>query len=109
MSENEPKSVAPIVLTAEQIFSLVGYGLTQEQLDSVRRELDTKIEHSNKELNTKIDELNKKLNAKIEMLDEKLLDKLDRLDDRTDNKFNLTLTVILASVSLIVAVGFWLG
>ena len=98
MSDNESKSVAPITLTAEQVISLVGHGVTQEQLDSARRELgekmdsqDAKFDAKFDKLSTKIDNVNKELSAKI------------------DSKFNLVLGFLLANVAGIVALGFWLG
>ena len=35
-------STEPITLTSKQVISLVGHGVTHEQLDGVRRELDSK-------------------------------------------------------------------
>ncbi|MDD9174514.1 hypothetical protein PVK63_06465 [Aliivibrio sp. S2TY2] len=120
MPNNESTSVAPITLTAEQIISLVGHGVTQEQLDSARRELgekidaqdakfdikfdklDAKIDAVNKDLSSKIDVVNKELSTKIDI-------KFDRLDDKIDKKFNLILGFLLTSVAGIVALGFWLG
>lgn len=46
-----------IQLTPEQIISLVGHGVTQEQLDSVRRELSEKIEKVDTKLDAKIDNM----------------------------------------------------
>ena len=120
MSDNESKSVAPITLTAEQVISLVGHGVTQEQLDGVRRELgekmdaqdakfdakfdklDAKIDTVNKDLSTKIDTINKDLSTKIDTVNKELSAKID-------SKFNLVLGFLLANVAGIVALGFWLG
>lgn len=87
MPNNESKSVAPITLTAEQIISLVGHGVTQEQLDSVRRELGEKMDNQ----------------------DIKFDAKFDKLDAKIDSKFNLVLGFLLANIAGIVALGFWLG
>ena len=81
----------PITLTAEQIISLVGHGVTQEQLDSVRRELGGKIDDSNKALTAKIDS------------------NYDKLDAKIDAKFNMILMFLLANVAAIVTAVFWLG
>ena len=113
MSENESKSLTPITLTAEQIISLVGHGVTQEQLDSARRELGEKIDESNKDINNKIDsnykDINNKIDSNYKELNTKIDTKFDRLDDKIDKKFNLILAFLLASVAGIVALGFWLG
>ena len=58
MSENTTNQ---ITLTAEQLVNIVGHAATQEQLDNVRRELDTKI-----------DKLDERLSAKIERVDGKI-------------------------------------
>ncbi len=131
MSDNESKSVAPITLTAEQVISLVGHGVTQEQLDSARRELgekmdnqdtkfdikfdkldakfDAKFDQIDKKFDAKFDQLDKKIDTKFDQLDKKFDAKFDRLDDKIDKKFNLILGFLLASTASIVALGFWLG
>ncbi|MDD9158537.1 hypothetical protein PVK64_20470 [Aliivibrio sp. S4TY2] len=98
MSDNESKSVAPITLTAEQVISLVGHGVTQEQLDSVRRELGEKMDSQDAKIDAKFD----KLDAKIDTVNKELSVKID-------SKFNLVLGFLLANVAGIVALGFWLG
>ncbi|MDD9158534.1 hypothetical protein PVK64_20455 [Aliivibrio sp. S4TY2] len=109
MSDNESKSVAPITLTAEQIISLVGHGVTQEQLDSVRRELGEKMDSQDVKLDAKFD----KLDAKIDTVNKDLSTKIDNvnkeLSAKIDSKFNLVLGFLLANVAGIVALGFWLG
>ena len=120
MPNNESTSVAPITLTAEQIISLVGHGVTQEQLDSARRELgekmdnqdtkfDIKFDKLDAKFDAKFDQIDKKIDTKFDQLDKKFDAKFDRLDDKIDKKFNLILGFLLASTASIVALGFWLG
>jgi dynactin complex subunit len=87
-----------IQLTPEQIISLVGHGVTQEQLDGVRRELSDKIEIVNTNLTSKIDNLNTKIDGVNKSVTEKI-----------DSKFNMILLVLLANIAGLVTLAFWLG
>ncbi len=69
MSENTTNQ---ITLTAEQLVNIVGHAATQEQLDNVRRELDTKIDKLDERLNAKIDRVGGELNVKIDRVDGKI-------------------------------------
>lgn len=53
-----------INLTPEQIISLVGHGVTQEQLDGVRREIGDKIER----LDNRIERIEARIDAKIDSI-----------------------------------------
>ena len=101
--------VAPITLTAEQIISLVGHGVTQEQLDGVRRELGGKIDDSVRELNVKIEKSTSELNAKIDKNTSELNTRLDRLDDKVDSKFNLLLGVLFTNIAAVVGAAVWVS
>ncbi|GEK13205.1 hypothetical protein [Aliivibrio fischeri] len=121
------EAAAPIKLTPEQLISLVGHGVTQEQLDSARRELGEKIDNQdakidavnrdltvkieavNRDLTAKIDTVNKDLSIKIDNQNTKIDAKFDKLDAKIDSKFNLVLAFLLANVAGVVALGFWLG
>ena len=103
-----------ITLTAEQLINIVGHAATQEQLDNVRRELDTKIERVGSELNAKIDNATSELNSKIDRVGHELNTKIDRVGhelntkiDRVDGKIDalknwmlgMGFTVLLAAVA----------
>lgn len=118
MSENTTNQ---ITLTAEQLVNIVGHAATQEQLDNVRRELDTKIERVAAELDAKIDKLDEKLNSRMDKLDAKIdqvsgelnakIDrvggelnvKIDRVDGKIDTLKNWMLgmgfTVLVSAVA----------
>lgn len=61
MTDNDQK----INLTPEQIISLVGHGVTQDQLDAVRREIGDKVDRVETKLDTKIDSLKNWLIASL--------------------------------------------
>ena len=81
-----------ITLTAEQLINIVGHAATQEQLDNVRRELDSKIERTTTELNAKIDRVGNELNAKIDRVDGKI-------DALKNWMLGMGFTVLLAAVA----------
>ena len=93
-----------ITLTAEQLINIVGHAATQEQLDNVRRELDTKIERLDTkvervagELDAKIDRVASELGAKIERVAGELDAKIERVATRTDSKIDSLKNWMLAT------------
>ena len=82
-----------ITLTAEQLINIVGHAATQEQLDNVRRELDTKIER----LDTKLERVAGELDAKIERVAGELDAKIERVATRTDSKIDSLKNWMLAT------------
>ncbi|PSU45774.1 hypothetical protein C9J12_21275 [Photobacterium frigidiphilum] len=87
-----------ITLTAEQLVNIVGHAATQEQLDNVRRELDSKIERVEAKLSSDI----KLVEEKIERVEVKLSADIKLVDGKIDSLKNWMLgvgfTVLVAAV-----------
>lgn len=69
---NESNDTNKIQLTAEQLINFVGHTAIQEQLDNVRRELDSKIDRVWTDLNSKIDKLDIKSEDRFRIVDAKI-------------------------------------
>lgn len=111
-----------ITLTAEQLVNIVGHAATQEQLDNVRRELDTKLDKIEEKLDAKIYTVRTELNANIAEVKIELKHDIasseSRINSRIDGlqtQFDKLDKRIWALAALIIALAFkaeilaWLG